>query len=73
MEVAFNFPLFMKHTQEHGNRGGKKGGKKTSMLVDVKFNSCKIIPHYCKNRFALHMHTSTISSLIFNTLNPTIH
>ncbi len=25
--MALNFPLFMKHTQEHGNRGEKKGKK----------------------------------------------
>jgi hypothetical protein len=36
-------------------------------MVEVTFNSYKIIPYYCNNRFELHMHTSTISVLIFNT------
>jgi hypothetical protein len=42
-------------------------------MVKMKFNLCIIIPHYCNNKFALHMHTSTISTLIFNTFNTTIH
>jgi hypothetical protein len=42
-------------------------------MVEVKFNSYKIIPHYYKNRFALHMHTFTISALIINTFNTAIH
>jgi hypothetical protein len=43
------------------------------MLVDVKFNSYRIVPRYCDNTFALHLHTSIISALIFNTLNLAIH
>jgi hypothetical protein len=42
-------------------------------MVEVKFNSCIIIPHYCNKRFALHMHTSIIYALIFSTFNTTIH
>jgi hypothetical protein len=33
------------------------------ILVEVKFNSCIIIPHY-SNIFSLHMHTFIISTLI---------
>ncbi len=44
-----------------------------SFVIEMKFNSCKIIPHYYNNRFALHMHTSTISTLILNTFNTAIH
>jgi hypothetical protein len=40
-------------------------------MVEVKFNSYKIIPHYYNNKFALHMHT--ISALILNTFNTAIH
>jgi len=42
-------------------------------MVEVKFNSYKIIPHYYNNKFALHMHTSTISVVILNTFNIAIH
>jgi hypothetical protein len=42
-------------------------------MVEVKFNSCKIIPRYYNNKFAIHMHTSTISTLIFNAFNTAIH
>ncbi len=42
-------------------------------LVKVKFNSCKIIPHYYNNIFAPHMHTFTIYALFLNTLNTAIH
>ncbi len=34
----------------------------------MKLNPCKIIPRYY-NKFTLHMHTSIIYALIFNTLN----
>jgi hypothetical protein len=51
----------------------KKVDHERSGLVDVKFNSYKIIPHYYNNRFALHMHTSIIYALIINTINTTIH
>jgi len=44
-----------------------------STNVKVKFNSYKTIPHYCNNKFALHMHTFSIYALILNTLNITIH
>jgi hypothetical protein len=37
-------------------------------MVEVKFNSCKIIPNYY-NIFTLHMHTFTIFALILSTLN----
>jgi hypothetical protein len=33
-------------------------------MVEMKFNSYKIIPHYCNNRFAFHMHTFNIYALI---------
>jgi hypothetical protein len=36
------------------------------LLIDVKINSCKIILHYCNNKFALHMHTF-ISFTFFST------
>ncbi len=42
-------------------------------MVEVKLNSCRIISHYCKNIFALHIHTSIISTLMFNTFNIIIH
>ncbi len=42
-------------------------------MVEVKFNCCIIIPHYCNNKFALHMHTFTIFALILTTLNYAIH
>jgi len=42
-------------------------------MVKMKFNSYRIIAHYCNNKFALHMHTSTIYALILNTLNIVIH
>jgi hypothetical protein len=35
-------------------------------LVDVKFNSYKIIPLYYNNKFTLHMHTFSISIMFFN-------
>jgi hypothetical protein len=42
-------------------------------MVEVKFNSWKIIPHYYNNKFALHMHTFIIFALIIKTLNIVIH
>jgi hypothetical protein len=36
--------------------------KKLQILVETKFNSYKIIPHYYNNRFALHLHTFIISA-----------
>jgi len=42
-------------------------------MVEMKFNSYRIIPHYYNNKFALHMHTSINSALIFNTFNIAIH
>jgi hypothetical protein len=42
-------------------------------LVEVKFNLCRIIPHYYNNKFALHMHTFNNSVLFLNTLNIAIH
>jgi hypothetical protein len=50
----------------------KKPTLLTRLLV-VKFNSYRIIPHYYNNRFALHMHTFSISALILNTFNIAIH
>jgi hypothetical protein len=43
------------------------------LLVDVKINSFIIIPHYCNNKFSLHMHTFIIFTFFFNTFNITIH
>jgi hypothetical protein len=51
----------------------KKSPQDGCQMVEMKFNSYKIIPHYYNNIFALHMHTSTIFALIFNTLNIAIH
>jgi hypothetical protein len=51
-----------KHSPQHG-----------SQMVKMKFNSYRIIPFYCNNIFALHMHTSTIFASILNTFNMTIH
>jgi len=42
-------------------------------MVEVKFNYCKIIPHYYNNKFTLHMHTFNIYALILNTINIAIH
>jgi len=43
------------------------------LLVAMKFNSCRIIPHYCNNKFAFHMHKFIIFALFSNTPNNTIH
>jgi len=42
-------------------------------MVEVKFNSYRIIPHYYNNKFPLHMHTFIIFALFLNTLNIAIH
>jgi hypothetical protein len=51
----------------------KKSPQDGRQMVKMKFNSCKIIPHYCNNIFALHMQTFTISILFLNTFNIAIH
>jgi len=42
-------------------------------MVEMKFDSCKIIPHYYNNIFVLHMHTFTNSVFFLNTFNIAIH
>jgi len=42
-------------------------------LVEMKFNSYRIIQHYYNNIFAFQMHTFIIFALILNTFNTAIH
>jgi hypothetical protein len=42
-------------------------------MVEVKFNSYRIIPHYYNNIFAFHVHTFNIFALFINTLDIAIN
>jgi hypothetical protein len=47
--------------------------ERDSPLVEMILFFCIIIPQYCNNIFAFHMHTSTIYALILNTFSIAIH